>query len=398
MRKRVSELIGEAFYGSHRAVRGGALELVEAGGRGSGKSSYLSVELILQLLRHPGCHALAVRKVGNTLRTSVYAQLQWAIAQMGLGGYFRCTLSPLEMEYLPTGQKILFFGMDDAGKLKSLKLPQGYIGLLWFEEMDQLTAEEIRSVEQSVFRGGQFSLTFKSFNPPMDPDHWANRYFLERQSGKHVHHSTYLQLPRHWLGERFYQGAEHLKQVNEVAYRHEYLGEAVGFGDRVFPNVRLEKLEGRSFERVVSGVDWGWWPDPWAFNRVSFDPARQVLYIFAEETAHRTSNQDTAELVRRAVRPGEVIIADSAEHKSIEDYRHLGLRCRGARKGPGTVAYSMKWLQSLKGIVIDPKACPETAREFLSYRYEGGGFPDRENHHIDAVRYATEEYWRRRGQ
>lgn len=387
---RVSSLMGEGFYPSHLAVAGGVSELIEAGGRGSGKSSFLSVELLLQLLRHPGCHALAVRKVGNTLRTSVYAQLQWAIAVMGLEGYFKCTLSPLEMEYLPTGQKILFFGMDDAGKLKSLKVPRGFIGILWFEEMDQLTAEEIRSVEQSVFRGGGYALTLKSFNPPADPRHWANLCFLERREGRFAHHSTYLELPPGWLGQRFLADAEHLRRVNETAYRHEYLGEAVGAGDRVFPNVVLEKISSEGFERVVSGVDWGWWPDPWAFNRVSYDAGQRRLYIFDELTRHRTSNADTAALVRERVRRDELVIADSAENKSIADYRAAGLRCRGARKGPGSLAYGMKWLQSLDAIVIDPLRCPETAREFLGYAYVDGGFPDRENHHIDAVRYAVQ--------
>ena len=394
MEIRLSELIGEGFFGSHRAVRLGAMELVESGGRGSGKSSFLSVELILQLLKHPGCHALAVRKVANTLRTSVYSQLQWAIARMGLGEYFKYSLSPLEMEYLPTGQRILFFGMDDAGKLKSLKMPTGYIGLLWFEEMDQLTREEIRSVEQSAFRGGEFSLALKSFNPPKDPGHWANEYVLEAQEGKHVHHSTYLELPPNWLGQRFLDSAEHLKRVNEPAYRHEYLGQAVGSGERVFPNVALETIDPSKFDKIVSCVDWGWWPDPWAFNRIFFDSSRQTLYIFDELTRFRASNRDTAKLVLERIGKEETVIADSAEEKSIADYRGCGIRCRGARKGPGSVGYSMKWLQSLEAIVIDPERCPDTAREFTLYRYVEGAFPDKENHHIDAVRYGTERFWR----
>ncbi len=390
----ISDLIGTGFFGSHRAVREGAGELVEAGGRGSGKSSFLSVELIVQLLKHPGCHAAAVRKVGNTLRTSVYAQLQWALLQLGLGEHFRCSLSPLEMEYLPTGQRILFFGMDDAGKLKSLKVPQGYIGILWFEELDQLTAEEVRSVEQSVFRGGDFSLTLKSFNPPRDPGHWANLYLEEEQKGKFVHRSTYLELPPQWLGRRFLEAAEHLKQVNPRAYRHEYLGEAVGSGERVFDNIRPERLDSTNFDNAVSCVDWGWWPDPWAFNRIAFDKNRQILYIFDELTRHRASNRETGRLVLERTPKDEVVIADSAEEKSIADYRSLGIRCRGAKKGPGSVGYSVKWLQSLAGIVIDPERCPDTLREFRGYRYRDGQLADRENHHIDAVRYGAERYWR----
>ena len=394
MEIRLSELIGGGFFGSHRAVRSGAMELVESGGRGSGKSSFLSIELLLQLVKHPGCHALAVRKVANTLRTSVYTQLQWAMAQLGIADRFKCSLSPLEMEYLPTGQKILFFGMDDAGKLKSLKMATGYIGLVWFEEMDQLTEEEVRSVEQSVFRGGEYSLALKSFNPPKDPGHWVNVYAKQEQRGKFVHHSTYLQLPSHWLGERFLAGAEQLKKVNPTAYRHEYLGQCVGTGEQIFPNVRLESIDSGTFGECVSCVDWGWWPDPWAFNRLFFDKDRQLLYIFDEITKHRASNKETAKLVLERIAKGEKVIADSSEEKSIADYRSFGIQCRGARKGPGSIGYSIKWLQSLEGIVIDPVRCPDTAREFTMYRYVEGAFPDKDNHHIDAVRYGTERFWR----
>ena len=391
--KKISELIGSGFYGSRRAVRAGAAEILEAGGRGSGKSSYLSIELLLQLLKHPGCHALVVRKVGATLRTSVYTQIQWAMEALGISDRFQCTLSPMECRYLPTGQRILFFGMDDPGKLKSLKMPFGYIGLLWFEELDQMDPEEVRSVEQSVFRGGDFSLSLKSFNPPADPSHWVNRYFLEEKEGKFAHKSCYLELPEEWLGKRFLQDAEHLSRVNPTVYRHEYLGQCVGSGDRAFPNLRLESLDPADFPRTVSGVDWGWWPDPWAFNRVAYRDGK--LYVLEEAGGTRLSNRDTAAMVRARVGAGELILADSAEPKSIADYRAAGLNCRPVRKGPGSVEYSVKWLQSLEAIVVDPVRCPRTAEEFAGYAYRDGILPDRDNHHIDAVRYAAEHWYRR---
>jgi len=389
---RLSELIGEGFFASHRAVRGGCTELLESGGRGSGKSSFLSVELVLQLVKHPGCHAVVLRKVGATLRTSVYAQILWAIGAMGLMPFFRCSLSPMECQYLPTGQKILFLGMDDAGKLKSIKLPTGFVGIAWFEELDQFTEEEIRSAEQSLFRGGSFSLSLKSFNPPAQPGHWANLAVLEQKPGRHIHHSTYLELPESWLGARFLADARHLERVNPTLYRLEYLGQPVGDGDQVFPNLRLEALPPMS--GCVAGVDWGWWPDPWAFNRVRYDSKERILYIVDEDEALRTGNRETGQRVLERIAYGETVVADSAEPKSVADYRGLGIRCRGAKKAPGSVRYSMKWLQSLEAIVIDPEKCPRTAREFAAYRYEEGRFPDRDNHHIDAVRYAVEMFWR----
>lgn len=411
MTYKLSDIISPAFVEPHRAVKAGTInEIVEKGGRGSAKSSYLSVEVILELLRHPDCHAVVMRKVGNTLRTSVYAQICWAIAELGLTDRFRCTVSPMECIYRKTGQKIMFFGLDDPGKLKSIKVPFGYIGIAWFEELDQFDGpEQVRNVEQSLFRGGAYSMCFKSFNPPAMARNWANRYVLESKPGKLVHHSTYLTTPPEWLGPRFIDDAEHLKSANETAYRHEYLGEVVGSGTQVFENLKISAIADeqiKQFDRILSGVDWGWYPDPFAFNRTHYDAGRKTLYIFDEVTRRRTSNRDTAELVKQRIAPGELVTADSAEEKSCEDYRSYGIRCRGAEKGPGSVNYSMKWLQSLDSIVIDPERCPDTVKEFTEYEYERDnktgevvpGYPDVNNHHIDAVRYATNRIWKRRGQ
>lgn len=406
----LSSLISPAFYESHRAVKNNEInELVEKGGRGSAKSSFVSVEVILEMVKHSQCHAVVMRKVGNTLRTSVYAQICWAIAELGLASKFRCTVSPMECTFLPTGQKILFFGMDDPGKLKSIKVPFGYIGIAWFEELDQFDgAEQVRNVEQSLFRGGEYSMCFKSFNPPAMARNWANRYALEPKQGKRVHHSTYQTTPADWLGARFLNDAEHLKETNETAYRHEYLGEVVGSGTQVFENLEIETISDyqiSQFDRILNGVDWGWYPDPWAFNRCYYDAARRTLYIFDELTRRRTGNRETAALVLERISPDEIVIADSAEEKSIGDYQSYGIRCRSAEKGPGSVNYSTKWLQSLTAIVIDPERCPDTVTEFSEYEYERDkktgevlqGYPDLNNHHIDAVRYATNRIWKRRG-
>lgn len=140
---RLKDVIGPAFYETHRQINKGLIdEAVEKGGRASLKSSYVSVEVILQLLRHPDCHALVCRQVADTLRDSVYAQILWAIDKLGLTSEFKCTQSPLQCTYLPTGQRILFRGLDDTQKIKSIKLPFGYIGVLWFEEADQIKGGE----------------------------------------------------------------------------------------------------------------------------------------------------------------------------------------------------------------------------------------------------------------
>lgn len=408
---RLSSIISPAFYDAHRKINSGEItELVAKGGRGSTKSSYISIEMILQLIRHPDVHGVVFRKVGNTLRASVYAQYCWAVSELGVSSYFRYTVSPMEITYLPTGQKIMFMGLDDPGKVKSIKVPFGYIGLVHFEELDQYAGEEeIRNVEQSVLRGGPIALEFKSFNPPAMARNWANHYALQQRPGKLIHHSTYQTTPPEWLGRKFLDDAEYLRGHNPTAYAHEYLGEVVGSGSAVFENVRAETITDEQieqFDRVYNGIDWGYYPDPWAFDRMHYGSARRQLYIFRELQAKRKGNQETAAmLVSSGIGPDDLITADSAEPKSIGDYRAFGLMCRGAAKGPGSVEYSYKWLQSLDAIIIDPQRCPHTYKEFSEYEYERDkqgeliqGYPDVDNHHIDAVRYAMEPVWKRKGQ
>lgn len=405
----LSNCISPAFYELHKQIKSGQYHTVVCkGGRGSTKSSFVSVEIILFLLKHPQCHAAVFRKVGNTLRNSVYAQLQWAIGALGLTGRFKCTVSPMEITYLDTGQKILFFGLDKPEKIKSIKLPFGYIGAVWFEEADQYAGEaEIRSVKQSTLRGGEDALTFLSFNPPAASRNWANRYARESEPGRLVHHSTYLTTPRAWLGPHFIADAEHLRDTKPTSYRHEYLGEVVGNGTQVFDNIRLETISKKqivTFNEIISGVDWGWYPDPWAFNRTAYDAARRTLYVFAEETRRKCNNFETAEIVKQHIDTTEDLIADSAETKSCADYRECGIRCFEASKPPHSVKQSMKWLQGISAIVIDPQKCPDTAKEFSEYEYETAkdgevlqAYVDADNHHIDAVRYATNRIWLRRG-
>ena len=413
---RLSELIGPGFYPVHRAVREGTVkELILAGGRGSGKSSFAAIELVLELLRNPDCHAAALRRVGNTLRSSVFEQIQWAIGQLGLSEAFEITVSPMRITRRTTGQRILFFGLDDASKLKSIKLPFGYLGVVWFEEMDQFDGPaQLRSALQSLVRGGDRALVLESFNPPPSPKNWANQRAMESASGRLVHRSDYRAVPPQWLGKRFLEDAEALRRRDETAWRNEYLGEAVGGGAAVFLNLRLETIPPeiiKGLERRYHGVDWGWYPDPWAFNSCGWDPARRRLLVFDELTRTRTSNTETARLLKeRGVMTGpegtESLYADSAEPKSCSDYRAAGLGCRSVTKGPGSLTAGMKWMQGLNEIWIDPEKCPDTAREFSRYEYARSpatgevlpGWPDKDDHHIDAVRYALSPVWRRAGE
>lgn len=396
-------------------------EYVLTGGRGSTKSSAVSLVLIWLIINNPDMHVLAVRHVAGTLRDSVYSQLRWAIDILGLSELFKATVSPLEIEYIPTGQKIYFRGADDPSKIKSIKPKKGYIGAVWFEELDQFHGEEaIRKIEQSAIRGGDKAFIFKSFNPPRAIGNWANKYIKIPKETQFKHESNYLQVPEEWLGKPFLEEAEHLKKVNPDAYEHEYGGVANGVGGMVFNNVVIRKITDEEiygavdewgitvggFDRVYHGLDFGYYPDPAHYVRASYNPATLTLYIFDERRWFKTSNRKVYEdLVEAGVTPSDMLICDSAEPKSIADLREYGLSARGAEKGPESVNYSMKWLQSLKEIVIDPVRAPHTMDEFLTYEYDVtkmgdiiNSYPDRDNHAIDAVRYALNRVWIRRGQ
>ena len=263
----------------------------------------------------------------------------------------------------------------------------------------------LRAVVERTMWGGERFWNFETFSPAAGAAHWAKREASVAGEVRLVQRSDYRTVPRAWLGAPFFEEAEQLRRVNERAWRHEYLGQAVGLGDEVFQNLRLEEIsddQAAGFDRIYMGVDWGFYPDPFAWNRMHYDAARMTLYIFDELTCTRAGNEETARLLlEKGVGPDELILADSAEAKSIADYRALGLYCRPVKKGRGSVAYGMKWLQRLAAIVIDPARCPNTAREFGGYCHaraaDGsllGGYPDRDNHHIDAVRYAMQPAWR----
>ena len=385
-------------------------EYVLPGGRGSTKSSFISLNIVDLIMRYENMHACVMRQVGDTMRSTVYQQVLWAISALGLDDEFNCTVSPLEITRIKTGQKIYFRGADDPGKIKSIKVPFGYIGIVWFEELDQFSGEEaVRKIEQSVIRGGDVAYKFKSFNPPKSVQNWANKYLKVPRDDRLVTESTYLTVPKKWLGKPFLDDAEFLKETNPTAYENEYLGVVNGTGGNVFDNVKIREItdeEIKTFDRIYCGVDWGWYPDPFAFTKMTYIASQHRLIIFDEYRCNRQSNEQTANALKeKGITANDLIICDSAEMKSIGDYRAFGLLARPAEKGPGSVDYSMKWLQSLNEIVIDNRRCPETAKEFLDYEYERdkegnviSGYPDKNNHSIDSVRYATNFIWRRKGQ
>ena len=399
---KLKELIAPSFYRIHQYLKNSQYtHYWLKGGRGSTKSSFISLEVILGMMKDTQANAVVLRKVGQTLQGSVYEQLQWAVSVLGVEGYWVSKLSPLEMKYIADGRenKIVFRGADKPKKIKSTKFRKGYCKYIWYEEVDEFGGmEEIRTINQSLLRGGSDFVVFYSYNPPQSQSNWVNEEILKQRDDRLVHHSTYLTVPPEWLGQQFLIEAEHLKNVKPMAYQHEYMGEVTG--GEVFTNLTIREItddEIALFDHIARGIDWGYAADPFHYTVNHYDKTRRRLYIYYEIQMLKLSNRKAAELVKAENKRNKLIICDSAEPKSIAEMLAYNLKVLGAKKGADSVEYGIKWLQDLEEIVIDPKRCPNTAREFLEYELEKdangnfkGHFPDKNNHSIDAVRYSRE--------
>lgn len=407
---RLSELIAPSFYDLHTDIKNNRFtEYMIKGGRGSTKSSFVSIQIILGMMRDAAegniTNAVAIRKVKDTLKDSVFEQLAWAIEKLGVDHLWHIPQSKLEITYLPTGQKILFRGADKPKKIKSTKVSKGYIKYIWYEELDEFFGpEEIRIINQSLMRGGDKFAVFYTYNPPKSSRSWVNQEAKIPKEGRKVHHSDYRSVPVEWLGEVFIVEAEHLRKTNEIAYRHEYLGEEVGTGLEVFTNVTLREItdeEIKTFDRIKQGLDFGYAVDPVAFIKLHYDKTRRKLYLFYEFSGIQVSNRKLYESIKNHL--GNVVtVADSAEPKSIAELKSYGMKIKGAKKGPDSVDYGIKFLsEHIEEIIIDPERCPRAAKEFINYSLETdrngeviSEYPDKDNHTIDAVRYALEDEMR----
>lgn len=399
----LSGLIAQSFYDVHHFLKEDRYtHYWLKGGRGSTKSSFISIEIILGIMNDPNANAMALRRVKETLRESVFEQLAWAIEKLGVSHLWDVPKAKLELTYLPTGQKILFRGADSPKKIKSAKVSKGYFKYVWFEEVDEFDGmEAIRTINQTLLRGGSTFTVFYSYNPPKSQRNWVNAEVTEKRSDRLVHHSTYLTVPRAWLGEQFFIEAEHLRSTKEESYKHEYLGDVVGTGGEVFTNLTFREItdeEIKIFDRIRRGVDFGYAKDPAHYGVMHYDKTRQRLYIFHELHKLQLSNRKLADHIKDENKNNGQVIADSAEPKSIAELKGYGIRIKGAKKGPDSVEYGIKFLQDLEEIIIDPVRCPNTKREFYGYELEpdgnGGfkdGYPDKDNHSIDMTRYALED-------
>lgn len=402
---KLNELIAPSFYKAHHAVRNKRYaHNWFKGGRGSTKSSFVSIEIVLGMMQDPEANAVVLRKVAETLRGSVYDQILWAIDKLGVSHLWHESVSPLQITYIPTGQRIVFKGADKPRKVKSSKFRTGYTKFLWYEEVDEFNSmSEVRNINQSLIRGGSDILTFYTFNPPQSQNNWVNAEVEQQKlrADTLVHSSDYRTVSAEWLGEQFIADAEHLEKANPKKYEHEYLGIITGTGAEVFTNVTLRRMadkEVAAFDKIRRGIDFGFAADPTHYTENYYDKARKRLFIFAEIHKTGMKNRVIAEEVKNINRVNGWITGDSAEPRTIAELNDYGLRIDGAKKGPGSVEHGIKFLQDLNEIIIDPERCPNTAREFKGYEVERdshgnlkGTYPDKNNHSIDATRYSLED-------
>lgn len=426
----ICQHIAPVYFPLHADIDAGMHQYYNLpGGRGSGKSSFVSLEIVNGIMQDQTgeSNAIIFRRTANTMRESVYSQIAWAIDTLGAGHLWRGTISPMRYEYIPTGAQIIFRGLDDASKLKSIKPKKGTFRFIWFEEFSELPGPNFtRNVLQSVMRGqGLQFVVFRTFNPPISKNNWANVFIQEPDERAITLLTDYTMIPPDWLGDSFLYEAERLKELNPKAYEHEYLGHPTGTGGEVFPNLEIRTItdeEISGMEYTYQGLDFGFAVDPAAFLRVSYDRKHDTIFFLDEIYKRGLSNKQLAgEIKERGYHKGkgngyisptyglisteqkQIITADCAEPKSINDMREEGLRCLGCHKEPGCVEYRVKWLQHRR-IVVDPARTPEAYREFVNYSYEtdkDGNFlsrlPDKDNHTIDACAYALDSLIYRRG-
>lgn len=399
----LKDLIAPQFYSIHWDILEGKHTHYKLyGGRGSTKSSFVSIEIIYGMMQDPNANAACFRKVKDTLAESVFEQLLWAIDALEVSHLWKVTLSPLRLTYKPTGQRIVFRGCDDPNKSKSIKVRKGYFKYIWYEERAEFPGDEDeRKINQSLMRGGDKYVVFYTWNPPKSLNSWVNQDVLEEREDTLCNHSTYLTVPREWLGEQFFIEAEELRKRKILAYRHEYLGEAIGNGGKVFDNIIIRKItdeEIAMFDKIRQGLDFGFAADPLAYERMHLNKKQRRLYIFGEVYQTNLRSSKAVEYIKILNPENKIITADSEEPRSIDTFNELGLRVVGAKKGPGSVDHGIAYLSDdLDEIIIDPVRCPNATREFNSYELEKdkngnfkGGYPDKDNHSIDAVRYGLE--------
>lgn len=380
------------------------------GGKGSKKSTTTALNFIYRLMKYPESNLLVVRAVANTHRDSTFAQLKWAQSKLKVAHLWRNTVSPMEMTYLPTGQKILFRGFDDVLKLASTTVPNGYLCWTWIEEAYELDSEaDFEKLDLSVPRGNIPERLFKqatlTFNP-WSEHHWLKKRFFDTPREDTSTYSTNY-LCNEWLDATDKAVFERMKQTNYRRYAVAGLGEWGVADGLVFENWEacdfdvnsLGEEDGTQWQfKRFFGLDYGYTNDPTAFIAFAANPIKKEIYIYDEHYEHKMLNSDIAEMIKGKGYAKERIRADAAEPKSNDDLRRMGIgRITPSIKGRDSIVNGIAKLQEYKIYVLP--ICRNMIAELSSYCWKKDrqtekplNIPEDGNNHLcDALRYAFED-------
>lgn len=383
------------YKGRYRVVKGS---------RASKKSKTMALWTITNLVKYPMANMLCVRKTARTLQASQYTELKWAIHRLQLDAFFHCTLNPLEITYLPTGQKIYFRGLDDPLKVTSITVEIGYLCWLWVEEAYEITKEADFDILDESIRGetpGCFKQITLTFNP-WNEHHWLKKRFFD------VDDPDILALTTNYLINEFLDEADkrlfkRMKKQNPRRYQVAGLGDWGIVDGLVFENWIEEKFDIKKIQEISGikhglGLDFGFTNDPTAMPDAWVDDIERVIYIYDELYEYGMVTRRIAEAIKHKNWQHEKIRADGSEPRVIYELRdeHGINKIKAARKGPDSIRKGIDTIQDYK-IVIHPR-CVNFITEISNYQWDTDKFGkktnkpiDDFNHLMDALRYGMED-------
>ena len=400
IKKNLPQIIGKGYAtywnykGRYRVVKGG---------RGSKKSTTTALWIIYNMMKYPLANTLVIRRVFNTHKDSTYTQLKWASNILKVSHLWKFSKSPLEATYIPTGQKILFRGLDDPMSITSITVEHGHLCWCWFEEAFQIMNEDdFNKVDMSI-RGelpkGYFKQITLSFNP-WSEKHWLKKRFFDVKD-EDVLAITTNYTCNEFLGEDDKKLFEKMKINNPRRYNIEGLGnwgiaEGLVYNNFEELDFNIENIKKRPNVKSAFGLDFGYTNDPTAFIASLIDLDNMEIFIFDEHYQKAMSNKDIANMIKYKGYSKERIVGDSSEPKSIDDIKRQGIyRLKGARKGKDSILNGIQYIQDFK-IYVHPK-CENTLIELSNYVWdtkEGNVINkpiDDYNHLMDALRYSLED-------
>ena len=396
--RKLSEIVG-AGYDEFLKFKG--RYLIVKGGRGSKKSTTAALKIITGMMKYPLSNAVVIRQVFNTQKDSTFKQLQWACEALGVSRKWKFTTSPLEATYLPTGQKIYFRGMDNPLSITSITVAKGFLCYCWFEEAYQITSEENFNKVDLSLRGqmpeGYYRQIIMTFNPWSDKT-WIKKRFFDTPDNDNKLSMTTTYECNEWLDDSFLQIMEEMKERQPRRYRIEGDGEWGVSEGLVFDNWKVEDFDPAALDFSMSlGLDFGW-RDPTAIAVMRVDEENKRLYLCEEYYHSQKTLDEVADWLKENGYQKSVIVADSAEPRSIEELKQKNIRrIKPCKKGAGSIMEGVRKLQEYE-IIIHP-SCENAVIEFENYAFDKDKFDnwvdkpiDDFCHIIDSMRYGIQGF------